>query len=61
MNDFRCQSCHNLLFKYKLLGNKVLIQTKCYKDNTFNNFTIYLPIKNNEKNNKQKSKWTSIS
>jgi len=64
MSEFRCSKCHNLLFKYRLVGDRVEIQSKCFKDNTFNTFTVYLPInkdiKNNEKNNKQKSEWTSV-
>ena len=46
MPDFRCKKCHNLLFKYRLVGNKVEVEVKCYKDNEFNTFTVYLPITN---------------
>lgn len=41
-NDFRCKSCHQLQFKYKVIGNKMIIEIKCYNCNAFSYFTIFL-------------------
>lgn len=56
-SDFRCKKCHQLQFKYRLKGDKLEIEVKCYNDNVFNYFTIWLNksnIKKYETNNKRK-------
>ena len=42
MSDFRCKTCKQLQFKYRLDGNKLKIEVKCYNCNTFSYFTVYL-------------------
>ena len=44
LTDFRCsnQKCHQLQFKYKLIGSKVIIEVKCYACNAFSTFTVHL-------------------
>ena len=64
MNEFRCRKCRQLQFKYKLKGDRLDVEVKCYNDNTFNYFTIWLnkkegrvsqnTKKQNEINNKRK-------
>ena len=57
MSQFRCRKCNQLQFKYKIEGNKLIIETKCYNCNHFDYFVIWLNKlkylkKENEKNNK---------
>ena len=59
MSQFRCNKCNQLQFKYRLEGDKLVIETKCYACNSFSYFTIWLnklnPVlqdKKHEKNNK---------
>lgn len=61
MSDFRCKTCNQLQFKHRLIGDKLIIEIKCYNDNTYNYFTVQLSsllknLKNEkyEKNNQQK-------
>lgn len=44
MKEFRCtnQHCGQLLFKYKLEGDILLIEVKCYACNEFSTFRICL-------------------
>lgn len=42
MKDLRCKKCRQLQFKWKLKGDKIIIEVKCYACNTFNYFTINL-------------------
>ena len=42
MNDFRCTKCHQLQYKYKVQGNKLIIEVKCYNCNNFSYLTINL-------------------
>jgi len=42
MNDFRCNKCHQLQFKYRIRGNKLQIETKCYNCNSFSYFEVRL-------------------
>ena len=53
MSNLRCDSCHQLQYKYYLRGNELIIETKCYNCNKFNILKIQLnQLKNYEKNNK---------
>ncbi len=59
MSNFRCKKCNQLQFKYRLEGDRLEIEIKCYNDNAYNYFTIWLNKSNiniqkkeNEKNNK---------
>jgi len=62
MNSFRCHKCRQLQYKYRLRGNKLEIETKCYNCNTYDVFVIWLNKLNkdiinqnvNEKDNQQK-------
>jgi hypothetical protein len=62
MGQFRCKKCHQLQFKYRIRGDKLEIEIKCYNDNVYNYFTIWLNKLNkditiqdeDEKNNQQK-------
>jgi len=42
MNDFRCSKCRQLQFKYRIRGNKLQIETKCYNCNSFSYFEVRL-------------------
>lgn len=42
MSQFRCKTCRQLQFKYRLRGDKLEIEIKCYNDNVYNYFTIWL-------------------
>lgn len=42
MNDFRCTKCRQLQYKYKVTGNKLIIEVKCYNCNNFSYLTINL-------------------
>jgi len=42
MSQFRCKECRQLQFKYRIRGNKLEIEVKCYNDNVYNYFTIWL-------------------
>lgn len=52
MREFRCKKCRQLQFKYKLNGPKLEIEVKCYNDNVYNHFTVWLnkPDINNKRN-----------
>ena len=52
MSELRCKTCHQLQLKYQLKGDKLIIEVKCYNDNTFN----YLTINLNQLTNKYESK-----
>lgn len=58
--NFRCQHCKQLQCKYKLEGNFVIIEIKCYACNNLNYLTINLSnfinqIKTYEENKKSLS------
>lgn len=44
LNDFRCSNnkCRQLQYKYKLQGNILKIEIKCYACNSFSYMTINL-------------------
>ncbi len=42
MAEFRCKKCSQLQFKHKLIGDKLIIEIKCYACNTFNYFYVNL-------------------
>ena len=42
MNDLRCTKCSQLQYKYKVKGNKLIIEVKCYNCNNFTYLTINL-------------------
>ncbi len=42
MGQFRCKDCNQLQFKYRLRGDKLEIETKCYNCNQFSYFTVWL-------------------
>jgi hypothetical protein len=42
LNDFRCDKCSQLQFKYRLKGDKIVIEIKCYACNNFSYFNINL-------------------
>lgn len=44
MNDFRCSNshCNQLQYKYKVIGNLLEIEIKCYACNAFSYMTINL-------------------
>ena len=48
MSSLRCRKCHQLQYKYKVKGNQLVIETKCYNCNTYN----YLKINLNQLTNK---------
>ena len=42
MSQFRCHQCNQLQFKYRIRGNKLEIEVKCYSCNQFSYFEIWL-------------------
>ena len=57
MKEARCQGinkksrvCEQLLYKYSVLEDEIIIETKCGSCNTFTILRIQLPLKNNKKN-----------
>jgi phage FluMu protein Com len=42
LKDFRCRKCHQLQCKYRLDGNFVIIEIKCYACNEMNELIINL-------------------
>lgn len=39
-NNFRCQKCHQLQFKWELKHDIISIEVKCYACNAFSSFHI---------------------
>jgi phage FluMu protein Com len=60
LKEFRCQKCNGLQFKYNISRDSIIVQTKCYSCNQFNNLEINLnplfEIWNLEKNKKKLKK-----
>jgi hypothetical protein len=57
MKELRCQGinkkskiCEQLLYKYKVIDDEVIIETKCGSCNTFTVLRIQIPIKSQDKN-----------
>ena len=42
MGQLRCKECNQLLFKYRIKGNRLEIEIKCYNCNAYNYFTVWL-------------------
>ena len=51
INSFRCCKCHQIQFKYRIRGNKLEIETKCYNCNSYSYFSVRLDkLKENNEN-----------
>jgi len=53
MSQLRCSKCKQLQYKYRVRGQKLEIEIKCYGCNTFSYLTIWLnqlTEKENEQN-----------
>jgi phage FluMu protein Com len=60
MSQFRCEDCNQLQFKYRLKGDRLEIETKCYACNHFSYFTIWLNKLNfqNKDKHEENNKYT---